>query len=360
MNKIFPVLCLIAVVPVARATDPYDKVATAANEKLVKLFGAGGFRGAESFGTGVIVSAQGHILTAASPLLDGRELRLHLPDGRKYTYKVKMIEPAFDAAILEIVEPKDKKGAIPLDLSFFDVPACAIAGKTDPGSWVMALSNMYKVAERDEMMSVQRAMITAVGKLSARRGQFDVPFHGDVLYLDTVTNNPGSAGGALIDRKGNLLGIIGKEFRNTQTDTWVNYAMPLNTKIEVVIKGEKKSFTLAEFVDLAIHDKWVKVEKKDDTDVKNPRVHTGIVFVPKVVERTPPYIEEVEPGSPASKAGLKPDDLVIYLDGEPVYSTDVFRDLLKRYNPGDKIQIEIRRGDVLTALQLDLVPLPKK
>src|SRR4029078_3890791 len=169
------------------------------------------------------------------------------------------------------------------------------------GTWVMALSNMYKVADRDEMMSVQRAMITAVGKLSARRGQFDVPFHGDVLSLDTVTNTPGAAGGAVIDRKGNLLGILGKEFRNNQTDTWVNYAMPINTKVEVQLKTEKKMFTLAEFVDLTIHDKWVKSEKKDDDTLKT-RVHTGIIFVPKGVERTPPYIEAVEPNSPASKA----------------------------------------------------------
>jgi serine protease Do len=231
----------------------------------------------------------------------------------------------------------------------------------EPGTWVMALSNMYKVAERDEMMSVQRAMITAVGKLSARRGQFEVPYHGDVLYLDTITNNPGAAGGAVIDRRGNLLGMIGKEFRNNQTDTWVNYAMPLNTKADVTIKGEKKTFTLAEFVDLAIHDKWVKSDPKADVpDIKNPRVYTGIIFVPKVVDRTPPYIEAVEPNSPAAKAGLKPDDLVIYLDGEPVYSTDVYRDLIKRYNPGDKVQVEIRRGDVLTAVQVDLAPIPKK
>ena len=85
-----------------------------------------------------------------------------------------------------------------------------------------------------------------------------------------------------------------------------------------------------------------------------------IVFVPKVVERTPPYVEAIEPNSPASKAGLKPDDLVIYLDGEPVYSTDVFKDLLRRYNPGDKVQVEIRRGDSLTAVPLELVPLPKR
>jgi serine protease Do len=225
----------------------------------------------------------------------------------------------------------------------------------------MALSNMYKVAERDEMMSVQRAMITAVGKLSARRGQFEVPYHGEVLYLDTITNNPGAAGGAVLDRHGNLLGIIGKEFRNNQTDTWVNYAMPLNTKAEVVIKGEKKMFTLAEFVDLAIHDKWVKSDPKPEVDpIKNPRVYTGIIFVPKVVDRTPPYIDGIEPNSPAAKAGLKPDDLVIYLDGEPVYSTDVYRDLIKRYNPGDKVQVEIRRGDILTAVQMELAPLPKK
>lgn len=355
--KYITVILFLAAVPAANATDPYDKVATEANEKLVKLFGAGGYRGAESFGTGIIISPQGHILTAAAPFLDGRELRLHLPDGRKYPFKVKMVEPAFDAAILEIVQPR--KNDLPLELPFYDVVEAAKTMKVDPGTWVMAISNMYKVAERDEMMSVQRAMVTAVGKLSARRGQFDIPFHGDVLYLDTVTNNPGAAGGAVIDRKGNLLGILGKEFRNNQTDTWVNYAMPLNTKVEVTLKKEKKTFSLAEFADLAIHDKWVKTEKKDD-EVLKTRVHTGIIFVPKVVERTPPYVEAVEADSPASKTGLKPDDLVIYLDGEPVYSTDIFKDLLKRYNPGDKVQIEIRRGDVLTALTMELAPLPKR
>src|SRR5262245_22876467 len=356
-----PLALLMLAAPAASANDPYVQVATAANEKLVKLFGAGGYRGAESFGTGIVVSPQGHILTCAAPFLDGRELRLHLPDGRKYALKVKIIEPEFDAAICQIEQPAKEKDVLPLDLPYFDVVESAKTLRAEPGTWVMALSNMYKVAERDEMMSVQRAMITANGKLSARRGQFEVPYHGEVLYLDTITNNPGAAGGALIDRKGNLLGMIGKEFRNNQTDTWVNYAMPLNTKAEVTIKGEKKTYTLAEFVDLAIHDKWVKSDPKPEVDpIKNPKVYTGIIFVPKVVDRTPPYIDGIEPNSPAAKAGLKPDDLVIYLDGEPVYSTDVFRDLIKRYNPGDKVQVEIRRGDILTAVQMDLAPIPKK
>lgn len=355
LTRYLPILLLA--VPTAHAIDPYDKVVSSVNEKLVKLYGAGGYRGAESFGTGVIVSPQGHILTAASTFLDGRELRLHLPDGRKYAFKVLMIEPEFDAAVVQIVQ--SKKEVLPLELPYFDVVAAAKNFNAGPGDLVMALSNMYKVAERDEMMSVQRAQITTLGRLSARRGQFEVPFHGEVLYLDTVTNNPGAAGGALINRKGDLLGIIGKEFRNNLTDTWVNYAMPLTTKADVVVKGVKKTFTMAEFVDLAVQGKWEKSDKKPESDLKNPRVYSGIIFVPRVVERTPPYIEAIEPGSPAAKAGLRSDDLVIYLDGEPVYSTDVFRDLMKRYNPGDKVQIEIRRGDALTAFTMDLAPLPK-
>ena len=358
MRLFLALIVLGSLATAGSATDPYAKTAAQANEKLVKLFGAGGFRGAESFGTGIIISPDGHILTAAAPFLDGRELRLHLPDGRKMPFKVKVIEPEFDAAILEIVQPK--KDAQPLDLPYFDLKEAAAKFNVQNGDWVMALTNMYNVATRDEMLSVQRAMVTAIGKLSARRGAFEVPFHGDVLYLDTITNNPGAAGGALVTRKGDLVGLIGKEFRNTQTDTWVNYALPLNTKADVMVKGQKKTYTLAEFAELAVEGKWVKSERPEVRENKGPTAYTGIIFVPRVVERTPPYIEQIDSNSPAARAGLKPDDLVIYFDGEPVYSTDTFRDLLKRYSPGDKVQIEIRRGDKLTAISLDLAPLPKR
>jgi S1-C subfamily serine protease len=105
---------------------------------------------------------------------------------------------------------------------------------------------------------------------------------------------------------------------------------------------------------------WVKSDPKEKPEARGPGAFTGITFVPRVVDRTPAYIEEVAPNSPAAKAGLQPDDLVIYFDGEPVYSLDTFGDLLKRYVPGDKVQIEVRRGERLTSVQLELAPLPKK
>ena len=66
-----------------------------------------------------------------------------------------------------------------------------------------------------------------------RIGIFEAPYTGDVYVIDAITNNPGAAGGVLTTRKGELLGLIGKELRNELTDTWINYAMPIDAKIEV-------------------------------------------------------------------------------------------------------------------------------
>src|SRR5262249_41270841 len=63
-------------------------VTDSVNRKMVKLFGSGGFRGLNSYGSGIVVSPDGYVLTAASPLLDTPELRVHLWDGRRIQAKV--------------------------------------------------------------------------------------------------------------------------------------------------------------------------------------------------------------------------------------------------------------------------------
>ena len=88
-------------------------------------------------------------------------------------------------------------------------------------------------------------------------------------------------------------------------------------------------------------------------------VRTGWVLVPQVIDRTPPFIEEVEPNSPAARAGAKPDDLIVYLDGAPVPTISTLRDILDKYRPGDKVQVEVRRQDRLHTLVVELEPPPK-
>src|SRR5689334_1008529 len=76
----------------ARADESFAEVAQSINNKMVKLFGSGGFRGLAHYGTGILVTSDGYILTIAAPMLETRDLRVHLSDGRRYHAKVVVTE----------------------------------------------------------------------------------------------------------------------------------------------------------------------------------------------------------------------------------------------------------------------------
>jgi serine protease Do len=306
------------------------------NEKMVKLFGIGGFRGITPYGTGVVVSSDGYVLTASSPMLDTPELLVHLWDGRRLRAKVVVTEPELDASLIKI-EKVD-------DLPFFDVAKAAKAPQAQPGDWVLAFSNQFEIATREEPMSVQHGVIAAYQKLHGRRGIFEVPFSGDVYVIDAITNNPGAGGGAVTTLKGELIGIVGKELKNSLSDTWINYAVPVQSLASFVEKGRKGEY------------KPIVKPKQ----LAGPTGYHGLILVPNVVERTPPFIEDTIPGSPAARAGLKPDDLIVYVNGDKITSVKEFRDLVDKAGPGTVFKIEVRRGDKLTTVDLKLESVPMK
>jgi serine protease Do len=321
MVALFGWMCsLIAAAP-AHADESFATVADQVNKRVVKLFGGGGYQGLVSYGSGVLVSPEGHILTVANHILLAQELLVHLPDGRRVEAQVLVVEPELDVALLKI----DKAA----DLPYFDVTKAAGGPLGKAGDWVLAFSNEFQVATRDEPVSVQHGVIAAYAKLHGRRGIFDAPYGGDVYIIDAVTNNPGAAGGAVTDRRGRLLGIIGKEVRNTLSGTWINYAMPIQS--------------LASFVDKAKKGEYKPIAKSETP--AGPAGYHGIVMVPNVVERTPPFIEEVAPGSPAERAGLRPDDLIIYAQGQQIASVKAFREVMDRSRPGSVVRLEVRRVD---------------
>jgi serine protease Do len=335
--------------PVA-AQAPFHEVSRQVNQKLVKVYGSGGFRSLAAYGTGVVVSPDGYVLTVASHLLDTPDLRVHLYDGRRCQAKVVVVEPELDAALIKIEKVED--------LPCFDLPAAAKAPPAQPGDWVLAFSNQFEIATRDEPLSVQRGVVASHTKLQLQRGVFDAPYHGDVYVLDAVTNNPGAGGGALTTPRGELVGVIGKELRNSLTNTWVNYAVPVQAKVDVRQGEQVMTLTLAEFVSKGMKGEYKPTVREKSADGFG--AFHGIVFVPNVVERTPPYVEEVLPGSPAAKAGIKPDDLVVYLDGEPVVSIAAFKEMIGKTRPGTAVKLEVRRGDKLVPVEVMLAELPKK
>ena len=194
MRVVCPILMVVAAS--ASAADPFHKVTDEVNPKLVKLFGAGGFRGIANYGTGILISPDGHILTSATQMLDSAELVVHLSDGVKMKASVLVVEPLLDAALLKIkVEGKKLDEPTGLNLPYFDFPAAVKRPLAKPGDWALAFSNQFEIAMRDEPMTVQRGVIAAYTKMHGRRGIFDFPYDGNVYVLDAITNNPGAAGG---------------------------------------------------------------------------------------------------------------------------------------------------------------------
>lgn len=339
----------------AAGQSSFQGVVDEVNGKMVKVFGAGGFRGIAAYGTGLVVSPDGHVLTGATQTLSTSNLRVHLPDGRRLPAKVLFVEKALDAALIKIQFDEDDDP----DLAHFDFAAAAAGKSAGPGTWVLGFSNQFEIAMRDEPMTVQRGVIAARTTLVGRRGVFAAPYRGPVYVLDAITNNPGAAGGALTTRDGKLIGVIGKELRNTLTDTWVNYAVPVDAAVEVTEKGAKRTVTYKEFVAKGVAGDY-RPTKQDEESFVGPGGYHGIVFVPNLLERTPPYIERVKANSPAAKAGLRPDDLIVFIDGELIVSIKDFEKVLKKTRPGMKLKLEVRRGSGLQSVDLTLGKAPKK
>jgi serine protease Do len=289
--------------------------------KMVKIYGAGGYRGLESYQSGMLISPQGHILTAYSHVLDTDYITAYLADGRKFEAKLLGADPRLDAAVLKI----DAE-----DLPYFDLDRAAKAGEGDN---VLALSNLFNVAQGDEPASVQHGIVSAITNLEARRGAYETPYRGPIYVLDAKTNNPGSAGGALVNRKGELLAMLGKELRNSMNNTWLNYAVPVEE-----LRPSVQAIRGGKFI----------AQPESDPNPKPAHPLTlealGIVLVPDVLERTPPYVDLVRAGSPAEKAGLQSDDLVVLLGDQLVQSCKLLRVNLESVDAFDSVKITVLRG----------------
>ena len=301
--------------------------------KVVKIFGAGGGQKLHAYGTGFLVSDKGHIVTVWSHILDGDTVNVVLHDGRRFEGKVVGAEPPLDMAVLKI----EAEG-----LPYFDLAQAASVG---PGTRVLAFSNAWKVATGDEPVTVMHGVISAKTSLAARRGAFESPYNGPIYVVDAITNNSGAAGGVLTTWDGRLLGMLGKELRNTQTNTWLNYVMPMSE--------------LKQIVEEIISGRFSSTKKADDEDspgkVKPRRYEAldfGIVTIPDVISRTPAYIDRILPGSQAEKVGLLPNDLILFVGEDLVQSCRMLKDELGRLEANDPLKVIVRRGDVLVSVEM--------
>jgi S1-C subfamily serine protease len=297
--------------------------------KMVKIYGAGGFHDMEAYQSGILISPEGHVLTVFSHVLDTDYITVVLADGRKLEAKLLGADPRLEAAVLKI----DAAGTPCFDLD-----------KTvnlDAGARVLAFSNIFGVATGNEPASVQKGTIAVVTRLAARRGVFETPYRGPVYVLDVTTNNSGAAGGALVTRRGELAGMLGKELRNSLNNTWLNYAIPIEQ--------------LRRSVDEIRSGKFV-ARREGEPDKRPERSldlgSLGIVLIPDVLERTPPYVDHVRPGSPAAAADIRPDDLIVLVGDRLVQSCKALISDLQSIDYEDAAKLTLLRGQELIEVSL--------
>jgi serine protease Do len=312
----------------ASAQSSFAETIAAVQPKLVKVYGAGGLQGLEAYQTGTLISAEGHVLTAWSYVLDTENVSVTLSDGRRLPAQLVGLDAQIEIAVLKIEAENTPHFTL------------SEAVNTAPGARVLAFSNLYGVASGDEQVSVLKGIVSGKMDLAARRGSFPTPYRGSVYVLDAVTNNPGAAGGALTDRSGRLVGILGKELRSSTDNTWLNYALPakdLVMNVDDILAGRMTS--------------------RRDEDAKRPTEHhtpalLGLTLVPDVLVKTPPYVDRIIAGSSTAEAGLRADDLVLFVNGRIVPSCKALVDELSFVDRLDEVRLTLQRGQEIVEVTL--------
>lgn len=329
------VLILICAAQICEAQDSKTQQALieARQKCVVKLFGAG-VGSLDSYGSGVVVSAEGHVVTVWNHLVSTGFLTAVTHDGRRLSVETIGTSAEYDLAVLKLkADPGES-------FVFADL---AQAADPEPGSSVLAFSNMFRVASGNEPVSVVHGVIAGKVPLEATQGRWKFPFKGPVWLIDAITNNSGAAGGLLTDSSGRPVGLIGREIRHAASRTWVNYAVPmtaLKPVIEALFAGRK--------VDTPRNESEVAASLTD----QQLSVRYGLTLLPDVLERTPAFVDNVAPGSKADQCGLRRGDLIVLI-GETVITG--VRDVQQRmagYRPGEKVQFTVNRDQELITVEL--------
>ncbi|MEZ6059532.1 MAG: S1C family serine protease [Planctomycetaceae bacterium] len=321
--------------PVFADVPSISQTAQQRHPAIVKLFGAG-VGNLDSYGSGVLVSEDGHFITVWNHLINTGYLTAVVDDGRRFSVKVVGTSADVDLAVLKL-ESRDEE-----TFEFIDLNSAA---DVNTGTPVLAFSNMFHVATGDEPVSVVHGIVACESVLKAGLGRWEFPVSSPVYVLDAITNNSGAAGGLLTTVDGRPAGLLGREIRHRETDIWVNYAVPLATLrpvIESLLAG--KQF---ESPDEPDKDLKMIADRRLTADY-------GLTLLPSVVDRTPAYVDAVVPESQAAKAGFERGDLIVLLNDDAIQSVEEFRRQLSRYRPGERLSITVNRSDVLTTLSLQV------
>ena len=269
----------------------------------------------EGLGSGVIVSADGYILTNNHVVAGADEVTVTTSDSRQLRAKIVGTDRATDVAVLK-VEAKD---LVPAPLG--DSEALEV------GDWVMAIGSPLGLNQ-----TVTAGIISAMGRqVGVTNGGYE-----DFLQTDAAIN-PGNSGGPLVNLKGEVIGINTAIASRSGGFSGIGFAIPVNMARSIMDQIRDNGKVTRGRIGAAIQDLTEDLAKSFG--------YNG---------REGALIDDVVPDSPAAKAGLKAGDIVTKYQGKPVKSSSQFRNAVAATAPNTKAEIEIFRDGKKQTLQVQV------
>jgi Do/DeqQ family serine protease len=279
-------------------------------------------RRAKGLGSGVIVSADGVVLTNNHVIDGAEEITVALADGRELEAKLVGTDPKSDVAVIKIQgEPKNLQ---PI--------AIGSSASLRLGDVVLAVGNPFGVGQ-----TVTMGIVSAKG-----RSAMGITDYEDFIQTDAAIN-PGNSGGALVNMRGELVGINTAILSRTGGYQGIGFAIPTDMARPIMD-------SLLEYGEVKRGKLGVAIQQLDDdlAEAMNLSVRKGVL------------ISDVEKGSAADQAGLRRGDVVVELNGRTIEKMSVFRNRIAALGPGGKATMAVIRDGKRTEVTATLGALASK
>ncbi|HCA82173.1 MAG TPA: deoxyribonuclease HsdR [Flavobacteriales bacterium] len=267
---------------------------------------------AEAAGSGVLLTADGYIVTNNHVIENARKISVTMNNNQTYTAKLVGADPGTDIAVIRI-EGKD-------------LPAIEVGNSDDVkiGEWVLAVGNPFNLTS-----TVTAGIVSAKARnINILQGDPSQEVYPVESFIQTdAAVNPGNSGGALVNAKGQLIGINTAIASNTGSYSGYSFAVPINLVHKVTSDLIRFGVVQRGFLGVNIRN----IDQQLATSLKLDRMN-GV------------YVGGIVSGGAGEEAGISEGDIIVSVAGKDVSNVPELQEQVARYRPGDKIQIGVIRS----------------